>query len=252
MPSRGRRLGTAALLAVALSGTSCAHHIGKKASQGAIQAFKEKPPEEQPSRIIARRAIEGALDTLEDPEQQRRVRAMIDRAVDAAVARTLDALNDPRQQERMRELVTSVVDEATARTFQSAMGSEGGEPSPATQLAQQLAQVAAREVMREVVQGMGTGLDQIFPACGPGVDVRQCRQQHLRALTTETGASFAKGVLDVIRWPLLIATGMLGLVAGLLAHWLWTVRRRPPAGGPAPTAAGAVGRTSAITRPVTS
>src|SRR5262249_29986704 len=129
MPSRGRRqaapgrpgaIAAATLLALALSATSCAEHMGKKASEGAIEAFKQKPPAEQPSRVIAGRAVAGALDALDDPEQQRRMRAIIDKAVDDAVVRTLDALNDPRQRQRMHELVTDIVDDAMARAFQSA------------------------------------------------------------------------------------------------------------------------------------
>jgi hypothetical protein len=223
---------TVLALAIAASG-GCAHHIGKKAGEGAIEALKKNPPSEQPMRVAAGRAVEGAMDTLEDPAQQERLRAIIDRAVDAAVARSFQALADPRQQERLRALVTEMVDEASSRGFENVMSAEPGQQSKAAALASQIASAAAHEVMREVAQGMNTGFDQLFPGCD-GLDEQACRHRRLRALSSEAGAGFAVGLLGVMRWPLLIATGLLGLVTGLLGHWLWTLRGRPAAGSPGP------------------
>src|SRR5436190_3868554 len=117
--SRGR---SAILAVLAIGAGSCAHHIGKKASQGALESLKNAKPEDQPSRVAGGRVVSGAFEALEEPQQQQRMRAIVDRAVETAVASTLNALNDPRQQQRVRELVTSVVEETTASAFQSVMG----------------------------------------------------------------------------------------------------------------------------------
>jgi hypothetical protein len=236
--SKGRRFAAFALLALG-AGASCAEHIGRKASQGAVQGLKDRPPDEQLSRVAARRAVVGSVEAFDDPEVQRRMRRFVDRTVEAAVASTFDALDDPRQQERLRELITGVVQETTATTFQSLTGAEAGGAGPAAQLAAQIAQAATREAMLEVLGGVGAGLDQMFPGCaGAGADAESCRRQRLRALTREAGAGFSTGVLDAVRWPLLIATLLLGLVVGLIAHWLWTLRGRTTPADLGPRASG--------------
>jgi hypothetical protein len=224
-----------------VAGTSCARQMGRKASEGAIEALKQRPASEQPMRVAAGRAVEGAIDKLEDPRQQERLREIIGQAVDAAVARTFQSLADPRQRQNMNQLVTELVDEATERALQNLTAAEPGPLAGLEAMVQRLASVAAHEVVHEVVQGMNKSFDELLPSC-EGLDPAACRHQRLRALTRETGASFAAGVLDVVRWPLLIATGLLGLVTGLLAHWLWTLRGRPAAGAPGPRPAPAPSR----------
>jgi hypothetical protein len=209
--SRARRFAALALLALG-AGPSCAEHIGRRASQGAIQGLKDNPPEQQPMRVGAQRAVTGALEAFDDPQLERRMRQLIGRSVQAAVAGTFDALDDPRQQERLRALVATIV------------------------------QGAAREATREVVTGVGAGLDQMFPGCiGQGPEAEACRRQRLQALTRDAGAGFWTGVMDAVRWPLLAGALLLGLAVGVVAHWLWSLRTRPtPGRGPVQAGAMAI------------
>jgi hypothetical protein len=230
---RGRRIAALGLLAMG-AGASCAGHIAKKAGEGAVQGLKTSNPDEQPMRVAGRRVVAGALESMDEPEQERRMKEVLDRAVYAAVEDTLLVLNDPAQQQRIRDLVTTVVDETTATAFRNLGGPEGGGDGPAAMLAAQIAQAATRQAMREMLGGVGTGLEQVFPGCAAAGDGEECRRQRIRALTREAGAGFSSGVLDTLRVPLLIATGLLGLIVGLVAHWLWSLRPRPPRGGHAP------------------
>lgn len=225
------RVGLAVLTGLAV-GTSCAHQMGKNASQGFVEGVaqqRDAPPEQQVARVASQRAMLGAFDALEDPDQQAVLRVLVADIARQAATSTVAAMNEPQQREHMAQLVASIVDETVQTAFESSLSAAGGEHGPAARLAGAVARSATRDAMAEVSAGVSANLDQLFPGC-KGPDVASCRRQHLRALTREAGAGFTAGVIDSIRWFGLLVAGFIGLLVGVLLHWLWTSRPHHPAG----------------------
>ena len=197
------RFGAAAALAV-LALPACAHHAGKGAVQGVAESIAEsqkqnaESPETQISRVAAERAVTGAIA----------------------------ALNAPEQQEKLRQVVNGLVTEAIASAFRTAtavqevvdsLGGRGKGP-----LAQSIASTG-REVSAGVVGSALDKLTALFPGCS-GPDAVACINRQLQATTQSAGAGFSKGLRDSLGWQLLVAAGLLGLVAGIIGHWLWALR----------------------------
>jgi hypothetical protein len=225
------RVGLAVLTGLAV-GTSCAHQMGKNASQGFIEGVAEQRaanPDAQPIRQASERAVAGAFEALSAPEQQAALRALVASVAEQAAASTVAAMNDPRQRAQMAQLVSSIVDETVTTALESGLSSAGGANGPAARLAGEVARAATRDAMAEVSAGVSANLAELFPGC-KGNDVAACRRQHLRALTHEAGAGFMAGALESVRWLGLLAAGLVGLLIGLFVHWLWTLRPHHPAG----------------------
>jgi hypothetical protein len=179
--------------------------------------------------MITERAVAGAFEALDDPKQQEIMRELIAAAAAQAVVSSVAALNEPQQRQQLAQLMSNAVDDAISTGFESGRAAASGVGGPAAQLAGDIARAATRSAMAEVTAGLGGNLDQLFPGCA-GPDVAACRRQHLRALTREAGAGFSEGVIDSIRWFGLIGAGLVGMLLGLLVHWLWTLRPHHPAG----------------------
>jgi len=211
----------------------CAHRIASQASLGMTSALQEQQAETDPnrqvSRVMGERMTIGAVSALDQPEQRERIRRMVDQSVRQAVSAAFStAVTPPEGAE------------------------EAGAPqaaSPAEMLAGQLARAATASAMREIAAALGPDgalsasladagsrvsasvietttarLGEVFPGCsGPGAQA--CREQRLRDLTRAAGAGFSMGVRDVLGWPILVLTALLGVLVGAAGHRAWTSRR---------------------------
>lgn len=226
-----RHLVTLAALALGAGG-ACAQQMGKNASKGFVQGLQDhrtEDKEQQVVRVATERAVAGAFDALDDPEQKEVLRALVSTVAAQAAASAVAAMNDPQQRQQLAAIMSTVVEESVTSAFESSLSASGGANGPAARLAGDIARAATRDAMAEVSASLGANLEQLFPGC-KGTDIAACRRQHLRSLTREAGAGFTAGVLDSIKWFGLLAAGFVGLLVGLLLHWLWTSRPTHPAG----------------------
>jgi hypothetical protein len=230
-----------ALPALGAGGAGCAAHAAKSAAESVGESVRQSqattPPEQQIAHVASRRAVEGAVAALSEPEQ----RAEIQRLVNATVA----------------EAVASAFRVALAPGAVSAAsgGPEGGEGpggrGAAALLAGQIGRAATEDALGRVAVALGgdgalsTGLvttsakatdaavtaalAELFPECrGDDAAAASCRRERVQALTRATAASVTAGVRDSLAWPLLFLAVAVGLTLGALAHWALTARRRRP------------------------
>jgi hypothetical protein len=229
-----RRASVAALALAALP--ACAHHAGKGAVQGAAEVLAQGQSEnagdtsKQITHVAAQRAVEGAISALDAPEEQ----------------------------EKLRKLVNALVTEAIASAFRTATevpagarGANGATPvSPVAELLAQAARSGIETAIRQVVTDLGgrgegplahsiastgkvvsasvvgSALDQLtalFPGCR-GPDALACINRQIQTTTQSAGSGFSKGIRDSIGWQFLVGAIVVGLLAGILGHWLWTLR----------------------------
>jgi hypothetical protein len=235
------RSGARALLAClaclfGLAVPACAHQAGKGAAQGAAetvaagQQANAEDPSKQITRVAAERAVAGAIAELDAPEQR----------------------------EKLRQVMSELMTEAIASAFRTATtvppgarGPSGGPGvSPVAELLAQAARAGIETALHQVVVDLGgngegplahsiasTGkqvsagvvgsaldrLTELFPGCR-GPNAVDCIDRQLQATTHAAGAGFAKGVSDTVGWQLMLGVGLAGLAAGIVAHWLWSLR----------------------------
>jgi hypothetical protein len=202
---RGSRAGRLLLLAVLGSlPAACAERIGQKAAEGAMKSMREEaanPTGGVPaSQVAAERAVKGAINALDDPEQQARIQRMVSQAV-AAVTRTM-------------------VEDAAAELV-AQLGTDGSGPL-AVSLSQTGQRVSA-SVAGGVVGAVGSELGTLVPECN-GPNRAACLQQRLQETTRSTAAAFSKGVRDTLGWQSLLLAFVLGAAGGALGSWLWSLR----------------------------
>ena len=226
------------------------------------QAATADDPSRQVSRVFAQRAMEGALTALDAPEQRARIEHLVDIAVERSVEGAAAALDAPEQRARVQRFVNGAVTEAVASAFQAASGASRGEsrgaaggvgapgPSPVALLVGQVARSAVDDAVRGLVvdlgshgQGplavslaatgknvsaavVGSALDQlneVFPGCR-GPDAVACVNRQIASMSQSAAIGFSAGLRQTIGWALLIFAGLIGLLMGLLSHWLWSHR----------------------------
>ena len=263
--NRRFRIARGSLVALALLASACAHQMGKNAAMGAAQevanrqAASADDPSRQVSRVFAERATEGALATLDAPEQRARIQRLVDLAVERAVEGGVAALDAPEQRARVQQVVNGAVTEAITSAFQAATGVSRGEsaggvglsgPSPIALLMGQVARTAVDDAVRGLVAELGShgegplatsiagtgknvsaavvgsALDQLhelFPGCR-GPDAVACVNRQIASMSQSAAIGFSAGLRQTIGWALLIFAGLIGLLMGLLSHWLWSHR----------------------------
>jgi hypothetical protein len=228
-----------ALAAVTAAGMApgCAHRVGERASSGMVAGIQsaaseaaDAPPEQQLSRRMAGRAVAGALETLDTPEQRARLQAIVAAAVDsatrAAISGVTAALDDAT--DSAIQGMTAAVDRATRAAIDAAAGQlvaqlgRAGDGPLGQSLARTGAGVSAA-VVGSVVSGVGDGLVGLTPGC-EGAERAGCIERRLGGLAQATGAGFAAGVAKSIRWPVLMLDFAAGALAGVLGAWLWSLR----------------------------
>jgi hypothetical protein len=223
------------------------------------QAESADDPSRQVSRVFAQRATEGAFAALDAPEQRERIEHLIDLAVERAVAGSVAALDAPAQRERIQQVVNGAVAEAVTSALQVANGGPSGERaglgrepgvSPVALLVGQAARAAVDDAVRGLIaelgsQGQGplavsiagTGknvsaavvgsaleqLNELFPGCR-GPDAVACVNRQIAGMSQSAAIGFSAGLRQTIGWALLIFAGLIGLLMGLLSHWLWSQR----------------------------
>jgi len=223
------------------------------------QAANADDPSRQVSRVFAERATEGALAALDAPEQRDRIQRLVDLAAARAIEGSVAALDAPAQRERIQQVVSGAVAQAVASAFEVATKGPGGERagvtgepgvSPVALLMGQVARKAVDDAVRGLVadlgshgQGplavsiagtaknasaaaMGGALDQLhelFPGCG-GPDAVACVNRQIATMSQSAAIGFSAGLRQTIGWALLIFAGLIGLLMGLLSHWLWSHR----------------------------
>ncbi len=265
-----RRLWTArgSLVAFVLLASACAHQMGKNAASGAAQevansqAANADDPSRQVSRVFAERATEGALATLDAPEQRAQIQRLVDLAVQRAVEGGVAALDAPEQRARVQRVVNGAVTEAITSAFQAAGGASRGEgagmesavglpgASPIALLMGQVARTAVDDAVRGLVAELGSHgqgplaasiagtarnasaavvggaldqLNELFPGCR-GPDAVACVNRQIASMSQSAAIGFSAGLRQTIGWALLIFAGLIGLLMGLLSHWLWSQR----------------------------
>jgi hypothetical protein len=196
----------------------------------------------------------GQASTAESPEQQV-VRVSAERAVAGAV----ESLDDPAQREKLQQLVSALVTEAISSAFRAAtsgpagQAGEGFAPSPIEALIGNAARAGIETTLQGLVADLGengegplaaslasTGrnvsaaavggavdrLSESFPGCR-GPDALACIDRQVSQMSRSAGAGFATGIRESIGWPLLVLAGLLGLGAGILGSWIWSLRSTP-------------------------
>jgi hypothetical protein len=229
----------AALLFVAgalLLGAGCgAHMAGRQGAQGFAQSVRESqmttPPEQQIARVASTRAVEGALDALDEPVQRARLQKLVDAAVAEAVASALRVAFAPGR-------VSGLEEAGGARGPAALLAGEIGRAATEDALGRVAFQLGGEGALRQNIvatgasatdAAVGAALDGLFPECrGDDAAAAACRREHVQALTRATAAGFSAGVRDSLKWPALFLAAIVGLTIGALAHWALTLRRRRP------------------------
>ena len=211
--------------------------MGKNAAQGATQVLAEgqaanaDDPSRQISRIFAERAIEGAIAALDAPEQRARIQQVVDAAVAQAVATAFrPPARPPRGAGRRRrrparvspvallmgQVARTAVDDAV-HGLVADLGSHGEGP-----LAASIAGTG-KNVSAAVVGSALDQLNRLFPGCR-GPDAVACVNRQIASMSQSAAIGFSAGLRQTIGWALLIFAGLIGLLMGLLSHWLWSQR----------------------------
>ena len=216
-------------------------------------------PSRQVSRVFAQRVTEGALVALDAPEQRERIQHLVNLVAERAIEGSVATLDAPAQRERIQQVVNGAVVEAVTSAFQVATKGPGGEradaaglpgASPMALLAGQMARRAVDDAVHGLVadlgshgQGplavsladtsknvsaaaVGSALDQLhdlFPGCR-GPDAVACVNRQIASMSQSAAIGFSAGLRQTIGWALLIFAGLIGLLMGLLSHWLWSQR----------------------------
>jgi hypothetical protein len=198
-----------ALIAALLSAGGCAHRMGERATTGAVQGLRQAssdviqeavqtPPEQQLSRLIAQRAVEGTIAALDTPEQKARIERIVAAAVDSATR--------------------TAVDSATSQLI-AQLGPRGDGP-----LGRSLTSTGAQmstAIVQSVMGGVGAELSALAPDCG-GADRLACVQQRLNAMARSTAAGFTSGVKESLGWQVLFLAFVVGTAAGAFGSWVWS------------------------------
>jgi hypothetical protein len=218
---------------LALLESACAHQMGKNAAQGATQVLAEgqaatsDDQSKQISRIMAERAVEGAIAAMDAPEQRARIQQVVDGAVAQAVATAFRAAGEATRAEvagaagqqvafLMGKVARAAVDDAL-HGLAADLGSHGEGP-----LAVSIAGTG-KNVSAAVVGGALDQLNQLFPGCR-GTDALACVNRQIASMSQSAAIGFAAGLRQTIGWALLIFAGLIGLLMGVLSHWLWSQR----------------------------
>jgi hypothetical protein len=207
--------------------------MGKNAATGATQVVAQgqaenaNDPSRQVSRVFAERAMEGAIAALDAPEQRARIQQVVDAAVAQAVATAFRAVGEATREEvagvsgQQLALVTGKVARTAAdealRGLVAELGSHGEGPLGASLAA------TGKNVSAAAVGGALDQLNQLFPGCR-GADAVACVNRQIASMSQSAAIGFAAGLRQTIGWALLIFAGLIGLLMGVLSHWLWSQR----------------------------
>lgn len=252
--------GTLVVLASACAhqmGKNAAMGAAQEVANG--QAANADDPSRQVSRVFAQRATEGAFAALDAPEQRERIQHLVDIVAERAVEGSVAALDAPAQRARIQQVVDVAVTEAVTRALRVATGDSSGEGagvagergvSPVALLVGQVAQRAVDDAVGSLVADLGrhgegplatslagtgknvsaavvgSALDQLhdlFPGCR-GPDAVACVNRQIASMSQSAAIGFSAGLRQTIGWALLIFAGLIGLLMGLLTHWLWSQR----------------------------
>ena len=229
--SRGVTWSVVAVLG--LIGSACAHQMGGNAAAGATrglaqaQAEVAEDPDRQLSRILAERAMEGAVGALNAPEQRAKIQQIVDAAVTQAVATAFRAAGEATREQVagaagqqlaliMGKVARTAGDEAL-RGLAAELGSHGEGPLGASLAA------TGKNASAAAMGGAIDQLNQLFPGCR-GADAIACVNRQIASMSQAAAIGFAAGLRQTIGWALLIFAGLIGLLMGVLSHWLWSQR----------------------------
>lgn len=186
-------------LAAALGASACAERFGKRAVAGAAEGMRQQRannPDERPVRQVSQQAMEGALESLDTPEQRERIQSLVALAVsEAARVAVRDAT---------RELILELGPDGRGQLAMSVAGT-------------------GEQATRAALVGARQGLAEALPACA-GRDPFECLQAHLHDLARSSAVGFTSGLRETLGWPLLLLAFAVGVVGGVLGSWLWSLR----------------------------
>ncbi len=178
-------------LLLALSG--CAHHVGRQTTSGALAELQEQvgaEPGQRPAEAVARRATNGVIDELSEPEQKERM--------DALMANAADSLRG-----------------ALTRGLTGDLGTDGDGP-----LAQSLAATAERSAASAAHGAMTT----MLAGCDP--EDPTCLDRRVTDLSTRAAVAFVDGVKHSLGLAALAIAFGAGAASVLLLGVLWRLARR--------------------------
>jgi len=215
----------------------CAHRIGNNATEAALQTLKEDmkkvDPAHAPARVAAERAVVGALETLDSPEQRAHIQRVVSEAVTAALLAAAGNVSAgaagkgsgaarPHRDSPMEQLVhqaaRAAVDSATERAL-AALGPDGTGP-----LGLSLSRTG-RRLADEALGGATDRLAVLLPGCPPGQEAA-CLQEQVNQLARAAASGLSTGLRQTIGWPLLLVAFLGGAVIAALVTWLWLVWSR--------------------------
>jgi len=214
-------------------GPACAQRIGQQAASGAMQGMRQELDDQgagnHPVQTAGERMALGAVDALDRPEQQARIREMIAAAVTEAVSTAMRTASggapaDPESESPI-ELAASQAAETAAQAAVARIVEElgaGGDGPLGRSLAATSQKMAAAAVGGAVEAAVVR-----LPGCQPGQG-----QACLERLTTELARAAAAGVVlgtrDALGWPFLVLAFVAGVLAALLVIWIWSLRHGAP------------------------
>jgi hypothetical protein len=232
------------LVALFFGAPGCAHRAGGRATQGALEALRAPPPEDEPhaAEVLGRFAVEGALNELTSEDGSDKLRRLIDATTrdffavalgpPAIAARTggsatTDTVGGGGSYvAQLSHVSAAAFGAAVSAEIRRQLGQDGNGP-----LARSIGATAGR-VSGSVVNGIDEELTAMFPGCN-GIARGACLQAVARDLGAAASEGFVDGLLRAAAWRILVLAFVLGVVAALAGQATWALLRRAWRGPPA-------------------
>jgi hypothetical protein len=173
--------------------SGCAHHVGRQSTSGALAELEAQvapEPGQTPAEAVARRATNGVINELSEPEQKERMDAMMAGAADSFHGALTRGLTDD-------------------------LGANGDGP-----LAQSFAALAERSAARAAHGAMTT----MLAGCDP--EDPTCLDRRVTDLSTRAAVAFVDGVKRSLGLTALAIAFGAGAASMLLLSALWRLTRR--------------------------
>jgi len=180
-------------LAWLATSSACAHRMGSQTTSGALSELERQvapEPGQRPAETVARRATRGVIGELNEPEQKKRMDAVMTNAADSLRGALTQGLTDD-------------------------LGDDGEGP-----LAQSITALAERSAAR-AAQGAMTAM---LAGCDP--ETPTCIDRRVADLSTRAAVAFIDGVKRSLGFAALAIAFLAGAATVLVLGVLWRLARR--------------------------
>ena len=177
---------------LALVTLSCAHRMGEQSTSGALSSFAagvDAAPGERPAEAVARRAVEGAVTELSQPEEQARINAVMTGAADSFQSALTQGLTGD-------------------------LGAHGDGP---------LAQSLAGTMERAAAGATRGAMETLLATCDP--QDPHCLDRRISELSAQAATAFVGGVTRSLGLAPLVVAFAAGAGSVLLLGALWWLLR---------------------------